>query len=50
MVGKRIELFLVDGEAGGIATANVSGWTGPSWSPRAKTPSTKGTGATWRRA
>ncbi|VEG26576.1 GIY-YIG nuclease family protein [Actinomyces howellii] len=28
MVGKHIELFLVDGEPGGITTANVSGWTG----------------------
>ena len=28
MRGKHIELFLVDGEPGGITTANVSGWTG----------------------
>lgn len=28
MSGKHIELFLVDGEPGGITTANVSGWTG----------------------
>ena len=28
MSGKHIELFLVDGEPGGIMTANVSGWTG----------------------
>lgn len=28
MSGKHIELFLVDGEQGGITTANVSGWTG----------------------
>ena len=28
MSGKHIELFLVDGEPGGITTANISGWTG----------------------
>ena len=28
MRGKHIEIFLVDGESGGITTANVSGWTG----------------------
>ena len=28
MSGKHIELFLVDGEPGGIMTADVSGWTG----------------------
>lgn len=28
MPGKHIELFLVDGESGGITTADVSGWTG----------------------
>jgi len=28
MVGKHIELFLVDWEPGGITTANISGWTG----------------------
>ena len=28
MAGKHIELFLVDGEPGGITTANISGWTG----------------------
>lgn len=28
MSGKHIDLFLVDGEPGGIMTANVSGWTG----------------------
>lgn len=28
MRGKHIELFLVDGEPGGITTANISGWTG----------------------
>ncbi|AMD87723.1 methionine sulfoxide reductase [Actinomyces radicidentis] len=28
MTGKHIELFLVDGEAGGLRTADVSGWTG----------------------
>ena len=28
MSGKHIELFLVDGEPGGIMTANISGWTG----------------------
>lgn len=28
MSGQHIELFLVDGEPGGITTANVSGWTG----------------------
>ena len=28
MSGKHIDLFLVDGEPGGITTANVSGWTG----------------------
>ena len=26
--GQHIELFLIDGEAGGMTTANVSGWTG----------------------
>ena len=28
MSGKHIELFLVDGEPGGITTADVAGWTG----------------------
>ncbi|RRD44146.1 GIY-YIG nuclease family protein [Buchananella hordeovulneris] len=28
MSGKHIDLFLVDGEFGGIVTADVSGWTG----------------------
>lgn len=28
MAGKHIDLFLVDGVSGGIATADVSGWTG----------------------
>ncbi|WP_282852635.1 GIY-YIG nuclease family protein [Gulosibacter sediminis] len=28
MSGKHIELFLVDGEPGGITTAEVAGWTG----------------------
>lgn len=28
MTGKHIELFLVDGEPGGLTTADVSGWTG----------------------
>lgn len=28
MTGKHIELFLVDGEPGGITTADISGWTG----------------------
>ena len=29
MSGKHIELFLVDGESGGITTAGIIGWTGP---------------------
>ena len=28
MSGKHIDLFLVDGESGGLMTADVSGWTG----------------------
>ncbi|MDO5081518.1 hypothetical protein [Buchananella hordeovulneris] len=28
MSGKHIEVFLVDGEPGGITTASISGWTG----------------------
>ena len=28
MTGKHIELFLVDGEPGGITTAEIAGWTG----------------------
>lgn len=28
MMGKHIELFLVDGEPGGITTAEIAGWTG----------------------
>ncbi len=28
MKGKHIELFLVDGVAGGLTTAEIAGWTG----------------------
>lgn len=37
MIGKHIELFLVDGVVGGIATAEIAGWTGHVlYGPRAE--------------